>query len=112
MRVPVFTISTARQKFFALFKAVTAHPGLKIIIRNRSTKNLAVLVCEAYFKELETTAKRLRSLAGGTATRAQDFRLIGSGRIADGTDDPMAKRSSPKCRTGHPRTLGNTPGKR
>jgi hypothetical protein len=56
MAPPTFTISSARQKLFALFEAVTAHRGRKI----------------------------------GNARPASDFKLIGSGRIAEGVTDPVA----------------------
>jgi len=41
MAVPIFTISTARQKFFDLFEAVTAHRGRKIVITRRGAVNRA-----------------------------------------------------------------------
>ncbi|MEA3159128.1 MAG: hypothetical protein QOD95_676, partial [Gammaproteobacteria bacterium] len=44
MAPPIFTISTARQKFFELFETVTAHRGRKIVITSRGAVNRAVLV--------------------------------------------------------------------
>jgi PHD/YefM family antitoxin component YafN of YafNO toxin-antitoxin module len=90
MAPPVFTISSARQKFFSLFETVTGHRGRKVVIRSRGNEQQAVLVGEAYFNELEAAAKRLRDLASGKAIPPLDFRLMGSGRIADGVDDPLA----------------------
>ncbi len=58
MAPQIFTISAARQKFFDLFEAVTAHFGRKIVIT-------------------------------GNARPPSDFRLIGSGRVAEGPD-PLA----------------------
>ena len=89
MAPPSFTISTARQRFFALFQAVTAHRGRKVVITSRGSENRAVLVGESYLNELEAAARRLRDIESGKAHPA-DFKLIGSGRIADGIDDPLA----------------------
>jgi PHD/YefM family antitoxin component YafN of YafNO toxin-antitoxin module len=90
MAPPSFTISTARQRFFALFQAVTGHRGRKVVITSRGSENHAVLVGESYLNELEAAAKRLRDIESGKAHPASDFKLIGSGRIADGVDDPLA----------------------
>jgi hypothetical protein len=90
MAPPIFTISSARQKFFALFQTVTGHRGRKVVIKSRGSENHAVLVGESYLNELEAAAKRLRDLESGKANPASDFKLIGSGRIADGVDDPLA----------------------
>jgi hypothetical protein len=48
------------------------------------------MVGESYLNELEAAAKRLRDIESGNAKPASDFKLIGSGRIADGIDDPLA----------------------
>jgi hypothetical protein len=90
MAPPIFTISTARQKFFSLFESVTGHRGRKVIITSRGSENHAVLVGEAYLNDLEAAAKRLRDIESGKAKPASDFRLIGSGRIGDGVEDPLA----------------------
>jgi PHD/YefM family antitoxin component YafN of YafNO toxin-antitoxin module len=90
MAPPSFTISTARQRFFALFQAVTSHRGRKVVITSRGSENHAVLVGESYLNELEAAAKQLRNIESGKAHPAADFKLIGSGRIADGADDPLA----------------------
>lgn len=90
MAPPILTISTARQKFFALFQTVTGHRGRKVVITSRGSENHAVLVGESYLNELEAAAKRLRDIESGKANPASDFKLIGSGRIADGVDDPLA----------------------
>ena len=89
MAPPIFTISTARQKFFDLFEAVTAHFGRKIVITSRGAVNRAVLVGEDYLSGLEVAAKKLRDIESGNARPPSDFRLIGSGRVAEGTD-PLA----------------------
>jgi hypothetical protein len=49
-----------------------------------------VLVGESYFNELEAAAKRLRDMASGQSEAVLAFRLMGSGRIEDGIDDPLA----------------------
>jgi PHD/YefM family antitoxin component YafN of YafNO toxin-antitoxin module len=90
MAPPSFTISTARQKFFALFQAVTGHHGRKVLITSRGSEHHAVLVGESYLNELEAAAKRLRDIETGKGHPASDFKLIGSGRIVDGVDDPLA----------------------
>jgi prevent-host-death family protein len=90
MAPPIFTISTARQKFFDLFEAVTAHRGRKIVITSRSAVNRAVLVGEDYLSGLEVAAKKLRDIESGNARPPSDFKLIGSGRIARGVTDPLA----------------------
>ena len=56
----------------------------------RGSENHAVLVGESYLNELEAAAKRLRDIESGNAKPASDFKLIGSGRLADGVDDPLA----------------------
>jgi hypothetical protein len=48
------------------------------------------LVGESYLNELEAAAKRLRDIESGKAHPASDFKLIGSGRMADAGDDPLA----------------------
>lgn len=90
MAPPIFTISTARQKFFSLFEIVTGHRGRKVVITSRGSESHAVLVGEAYLDELEAAAKRLRDIESGKAKAASDFKLIGSGRVADGIEDPLA----------------------
>jgi PHD/YefM family antitoxin component YafN of YafNO toxin-antitoxin module len=84
-----FTISTARQKFFALFQTVTGHRGRKVVITSRGSERHAVLVGEAYLDELEAAAKRLRDIESGKAQSASDFKLIGSGLVAESDDDPL-----------------------
>jgi PHD/YefM family antitoxin component YafN of YafNO toxin-antitoxin module len=90
MAPPMFTASTARQKFFSLFETVAGHRGRKVVISSRGSENHAVLVDESYLNELEAAAKRLRDIESGKAKPASDFKLIGSGRIADGVEDPLA----------------------
>ena len=91
MAPPIFTISTARQKFFDLFEAVTAHRGRKIVITSRGAVKRAVLVGEDYLSGLEGAAKKLHDIESGNAQPARDFRLIGSGHIAKGVSDPLAE---------------------
>jgi prevent-host-death family protein len=91
MAPPIFTISTARQKFFDLFETVTAHRGRKIVITSRGAVNRAVLVGEDYLSGLEVAAKKLRDIESGNARPASDFKLIGSGHIAEGVTDPLAE---------------------
>ena len=90
MSTRIFTISAARQKFFALFRTVTGHRGRKVVITSRGSENHAVLVGESYLNELEAAAKRLRDIESGNGNAASDFKLIGSGRVADGVADPLA----------------------
>jgi prevent-host-death family protein len=90
MAPPIFTISTARQKFFDLFETVTAHRGRKIVITSRGAVNRAVLVGEDYLSGLEVAAKKLRDIESGNARPASDFKLIGSGHIAEGVTDFLA----------------------
>src|SRR5260370_29326500 len=90
MAPPVFTISAARQQFFSLFETVTGHRGRKVVITNRGSENHAVLFGESYLNELEEAAKRLRDIESGKAKPAPDFKLIESGRIAAGVEDPVA----------------------
>ena len=89
MTPPILTISTARRKFFEIFENVTAHRGRKIVITCRGSVNRAVLVCEDYLSGLEDAAKKLRDIESGNARLVTDFKLIRSGRIAEGTD-PLA----------------------
>lgn len=91
MASPVFTISAARQKFFDLFQAVTSRRGRKVIITTRGTADHAVLVSEAYLLELETAAKRLRDIEAGRAAPADEFRLLGSGRMNTRIGDPVGQ---------------------
>ena len=86
----IFTISTARENFFSLFQTVAGHRGRKVVITSRGNENHAVLIGESYLNELEAAARRLRDIESGKAKPAADFKLIGSGRIADGVDDPLA----------------------
>jgi len=87
----MFTISTARQKFFDLFETVTSRHGRKVVIASRGAATHAVLVGESYLNDLEAAAKRLRDLEAGRAPPADSFRLIGSGRITAGVGDPLAE---------------------
>jgi len=88
---PVFlSISSARQKFFALFETVTGHRSRKVVITSRGSANRAVLIGEAYFNDLESAAKRLQEIESGKGAPASEFKLIGSGRIAAGAADPVA----------------------
>ena len=90
MPPPIFTISAARQKFFSLFQTVTGQRGRKVVITSRGSKNHAVLIGESYLNELEASAKRLRDIVSGKTNHESDFKLIGSGRITVGVDDPLA----------------------
>jgi prevent-host-death family protein len=90
MPPPIFTISTARQKFFDLFERVTAHRGRKVVISSRGSVNRAVLVGEDYLSGLEDAAKKLRDIESGSAGPPSDFKLIGSGHVAEGVTDPLA----------------------
>ena len=90
MAPPIFTISTARQKFFDLFETVTAHRGRKFVITSRGNVNRAVLVGEDYLSGLEDAAKKLRDIESGNNRPASGFKLIGSGHIAEGVTDPVA----------------------
>jgi prevent-host-death family protein len=90
MAPPIFTISTARQKFFDLFETVTAHRGRKVVITSRGSVNRAVLVGEDYLSGLEDAAKKLRDIEFGSARPPSDFKLIGSGHIPEGVTDPLA----------------------
>ena len=87
----VFTISSARQKFFDLFQAVTSRQGRKVIITSRGAASHAVLVGETYLNELESAARRLHDIEAGHGLPADSFRLVGSGRIATGVEDPVAE---------------------
>lgn len=89
MASPVFTISNARQKFFDLFQAVTSRHGRKVIITSRGTAGHAVLVGESYLKELESAARRLRDIEAGHGLPADSFKLVGSGRLSAGIEDPL-----------------------
>jgi PHD/YefM family antitoxin component YafN of YafNO toxin-antitoxin module len=86
----ILTISTARQKLFALFESVTAQRGRKVIITSRGTEQHAVLVGESYLNDLEAAANRLRDIESGKAKPASDFTLVGSLRVAAGVEDPLA----------------------
>jgi len=90
MPPPIFTISTARQKFFDLFETVTAHRGRKVVITSRGRVNRAVLVGEDYLSGLEDAAKKLRDIESGSARPPSDFKLIGSGHVPEGATDPLA----------------------
>ena len=87
MAPPVFTISSARQKFFDLFQAVTSRHGRKVIITSRGAAGHAVLVGESYLNELESAAKRLRDMEAGQGIPADSFKLVGSGRVVAGVED-------------------------
>jgi prevent-host-death family protein len=91
MAHPVFTISSARQKFFDLFQAVTSRHGRKVIISSRGTAGHAVLVGESYLNELESAAKRLREIEAAHGVPADRFKLVGSGRVVAGVEDPVAQ---------------------
>jgi hypothetical protein len=91
MAPPVLSISAARQAFFNLFDAVTAHLGRKVVIKSRGIESRAVLVGEEYLSGLESAAKRLRDIESGKKKPASDFKLIGSGRIAARVEDPLAE---------------------
>jgi PHD/YefM family antitoxin component YafN of YafNO toxin-antitoxin module len=86
MAPPICTISAARQKFFELFEAVTAHRERKVVITSRGAVSRAVLVGEDYLSALEGAAMKLRNIESRNARPASDFKLVGSGRIARGTD--------------------------
>ena len=73
-----------------MFQAVTSHRGRKVVITSRGSEHHAVLVGEMYLNELEAAAKRLRDIESGKGHPASDFKLIGSGRMTDGIDDPLA----------------------
>jgi PHD/YefM family antitoxin component YafN of YafNO toxin-antitoxin module len=88
---PIFTISSARQKFFDLFHAVTSRQGRKVIITSRGAASHAVLVGESYLNELESAAKRLHDIESGHGLPADSFKLVGSGRITVGVGDPVAQ---------------------
>ena len=91
MAPPVFTISSARQKFFDLFRAVTSRNGRKVMITSRGAAGRAVLVGESYLSELESAAKRLRAIEAGQSVAVDSFKLVGSGRITAGVEDPVAQ---------------------
>ncbi|MBV9084207.1 MAG: type II toxin-antitoxin system Phd/YefM family antitoxin [Acidobacteriaceae bacterium] len=91
MAAPIFTISNARQKFFDLFQAVTSRHGRKVIITSRGAAGHAVLVGESYLNELESAAKRLRDIEAGRGVPVGSFRLVGSGRVSSGVEDPVAQ---------------------
>jgi hypothetical protein len=78
-------------EFFDLFQAVTSRHGRKVIISSRGAAGHAVLVGEAYLNELESAAKRLRDIEAGRGVPADSFKLVGSGRIAAGVEDPIAQ---------------------
>ena len=87
----MFTISSARQKFFDLFEAVTSRQGRKVIITSRGATSHAVLVGESYLKELELAAKRLHEMETAHGLSADTFKLMGSGQITVGVEDPLAQ---------------------
>ena len=90
MAVKSVTISAARQAFFDLFNSVTAHRGRKVVITSRGVAAHAVLVDEAYLKDLESAAQRLKAIETGKGAAASRFRLIGSMRLtAGGDEDPL-----------------------
>jgi hypothetical protein len=89
MAPPIFTISAARQKIFELVEAVTSHRGRKVIITSRGSDHHAALVGESYLSDLESAAKRLQDIESGKAQPASDFKLIGSGRVPGGVDNPL-----------------------
>ena len=91
MAAPVFTISNGRQKLFDLFQAVTSRQGRKVIITSRGAAGHAVLIGESYLNELESAAKRLRDIEAGQGVPAGSFKLVGSGRVTAGADDPVAQ---------------------
>ena len=64
--------------------------GGRVVITSRGAVNRAVLVGEDYLSGLEDAAKKLRDIESGNARPASDFKLIGSGHIAEGVTDPLA----------------------
>lgn len=76
--------------FAATRNPFDSHRGRKVVITSRGSEHHAVLVGESYLNELEAAAKRLREIESGKAHPASDFKLIGSGRMADGGHDPVA----------------------
>jgi PHD/YefM family antitoxin component YafN of YafNO toxin-antitoxin module len=88
---PVFTISSARQKFFDLFQAVTSRQGRKVIITSRGATSHAVLVGESYLNELESAARRLHDIEASRGLPVDGFKLVGSGRITVDIEDPLAQ---------------------
>ncbi len=72
-----------------MFQAVTGRRGRKVVITSRGSEHHAVLVGESYLHELEAAAKRLRDIESGKAHPASEFKLIGSGRVAEAGDDPL-----------------------
>ena len=123
MAPPILTISTARQKFFALFQTVTGHRGRKVVITSRGSENHAVLVGESYLNELEAAAKRLRDIESGKAKPSSDYQCSASvsrrhatschrpksrkssGLLACRTKARSSSRSSSKLRRNRPRSL-------
>ena len=91
MAPPVFTISSARQKLFGLFHAVTSGHGRKVIITSRGAAGRAVLVGESYLKKLKSAAKRLRDIEAGHGGPADCFKLVGSGRVAAAMENPVGQ---------------------
>ena len=91
MAPPIFTISSARQKFFDLFRAVTSHHGRKVTIASRGAAGHAVLVGESYLNELEAAAKRLRDIEASHGVPADSFKLVGSGRVTAEVEDAIAQ---------------------
>jgi prevent-host-death family protein len=91
MAPAVFTISSARQKFFDLFQAVTSRHGRKVVITSRGSAGHAVLVGESYLNELESAARRLRDIEAGHGVPADSFKLVGSGRVTADVEDPVTQ---------------------
>jgi hypothetical protein len=56
------------------------------VITRRGAVNRAVLVGEDSLSGLDVAAKKLRDIESGSANPASDFKLIGSGRVAEGQD--------------------------
>jgi hypothetical protein len=65
-------------------------PPRKVIITSRGAAGHAVLVGESYLKELESAARRLRDIEAGHGLPADSFKLVGSGRLSAGIEDPVA----------------------
>jgi|HubBroStandDraft_4_1064222.scaffolds.fasta_scaffold1533970_2 PHD/YefM family antitoxin component YafN of YafNO toxin-antitoxin module len=85
----VLSISSARQRLSALFQTVTGHRNRKVVITSRGNDKRAVLVGETYFNKLQSAAKRLQEIESRKAAPTSEFKLVGSGRIAAGADDPV-----------------------
>jgi hypothetical protein len=61
--------------------------GRDVIITSRSAAN-AMLVAES---SLESVAKRLHDIEAGHGLPAESFKLVGSGRITAGIEDPVVQ---------------------